>query len=274
MTITANHAHVGPRESTNRYLAERGHPELLIELMDACEIDRCVAFAPFAEFLEGTGIDPNTWLAEQVAPHSGRLIPFGTINPKRADAVTELERIRALGFKGVKMHPAVQEFAVAAPELDEFYAAAQELGLILDFHTGVHRYPIFDFHPLQFDGVALRHPRLRMVLEHMGGRSFFHDAVAVIQNDRLNPQGRVLYAGLTSVFHREAHRVWYMGPERIDELVWQIGEDHIIFGLDFPYNDLALTQHALTMIRELSLPESVKAKILGNNLNRLLQTTV
>lgn len=272
MAIIANHAHVGPRESTSRYLSERGHPDQLVELMDACDIDQCVAFAPFAEYLDGTGIDPNTWLAQQVECHGERLIPFGTVQPKRPDAAKELERIKSLGFKGVKMHPAVQEFAVAAPELFEFYAAAEELELILDFHTGVHRYPIADFHPLQFDTVAMRFPRLRMVLEHVGGRSFFHDAVAVIQNDRLNSQGRVLYAGLTSVFHREAHRVWYMGPERIEELVWQIGEDYILFGLDFPYNDLALTQHALAMIRSLSLPETVKAKILGDNLSRLLQT--
>lgn len=63
------------------------------------------------------------------------------------------------------------------------YSAAQENGLFLSFHTGLHWYRIADYQPLLFDEVAWNFPRLKFSMEHVGGYHFFRDALAVICNN-------------------------------------------------------------------------------------------
>lgn len=55
----------------------------------------------------------------------------------------------------------------------EVYSAAQENGLFLSFHTGLHWHRIADYQPLLFDEVAWNFPRLKFSMEHVGGYHFF-----------------------------------------------------------------------------------------------------
>jgi predicted TIM-barrel fold metal-dependent hydrolase len=65
-----------------------------------------------------------------------KIIPGCSINPLRADALRELERCREAGSRLVKVHTAIQGVDPAHPELDAFYKLANELGVVLMFHTG------------------------------------------------------------------------------------------------------------------------------------------
>lgn len=76
----------------------------------------------------------------------------------------------------------------------------------ISFHTGVHRARISESHLLLFDEVAFNFKNLKFSMEHVGGYSFFYEAVAVMTN---NPKNT--YAGLTSVFDRGTNRCWYLG---------------------------------------------------------------
>jgi predicted TIM-barrel fold metal-dependent hydrolase len=267
--ILAHHAHVFP-EPVN----PRGTIDRLLRLLDECGIDQAVCFAPFAAQMSGTG-DPVEWLAAELNRRSaGRLFGFGTVDVARADVRDQVKRIRDVGFKGIKLHPNVQEFDILGDVALRIYEAAQDEDLFLTFHSGVHHYRIAHYSVLKFDEVAYRFPRLRISLEHVGGYSFFAEALAVIVNNIPFPpapgkRARV-FGGLTSVFTKDFLRFWYMGEERLREAIGQAGAAQFIFGLDFPYNLEENTKVAIRTIQSLGLSAEDEGLILGGNLRREL----
>ena len=266
--VLAHHAHVFP-EPVNR----DGTTERLLRLMDECGIDEAVCFPPFAHQMEGAGVDPVQWLATELRGRT-RLHGFGTVDFRRGDRRDQVRRIADAGFGGIKLHPNAQEFDLLGAEAMEVYAAAQDENLFLTFHSGVHHYRIKHYNVLGFDEVAYNFPRLRLSLEHVGGYSFFHEALAVIVNNipfppREGERPRV-FGGLTSVFTSHYNRFWYMPRERLVEAVAQAGAAQLIFGLDFPYNLEDNTKLALQALRDLGLPPDDLALILGGNLRREL----
>lgn len=62
---------------------------------------------------------------------------FGSVFPGSDDAFAELERIKEMGLRGVKLHPDYQGFAVDDPKWKPLYRKISELGLITVFHAGV-----------------------------------------------------------------------------------------------------------------------------------------
>ncbi len=64
------------------------------------------------------------------------IFAFGSVFPDAVDALEELERIKELGLKGVKLHPDYQGFFVDDRKMKPIYKKIGELGLITVFHTG------------------------------------------------------------------------------------------------------------------------------------------
>ncbi|MEU2238189.1 amidohydrolase family protein [Streptomyces sp. NPDC018338] len=116
-------------------------------------------------------------IAAAAAEHPDVLVPFGSVDPHRPDAVA---RARALvldhGVRGFKFHPSLQAFAPNEREHYPLYAALQELGVPALFHTGQTgigaglpggrgiklRYS----DPMLLDDVAADFPGLTIVLAH------------------------------------------------------------------------------------------------------------
>ncbi len=72
------------------------------------------------------------------AIHNGRdIICFGSVYPDSEEAFEELERIKALGLPGVKLHPDYQSFRVDDPRWKPLYRKISSLGLITLFHAGL-----------------------------------------------------------------------------------------------------------------------------------------
>lgn len=65
------------------------------------------------------------------------VVAFGSVYPHSEDALDELERIKSLGLKGVKLHPDYQGFAVDDPKMKPIYRKISSLGLICVFHAGL-----------------------------------------------------------------------------------------------------------------------------------------
>ena len=87
--IFANHAHVFPKESK-----PEGTVDKLLELMDACEIEKAVCFAPFHGHYEYFGLkgEPNEFLAEAILPHKN-LVGFGTVDLDKDNIEEQVENI-------------------------------------------------------------------------------------------------------------------------------------------------------------------------------------
>ncbi len=71
-----------------------------------------------------------------LAKESPKILPGCSINPKRRDALRELQRCRDAGCRLIKVHTAIQGVDPALPEFEPFYRLAEELGVVLMFHTG------------------------------------------------------------------------------------------------------------------------------------------
>jgi predicted TIM-barrel fold metal-dependent hydrolase len=263
MPIFANHAHVAPPDALPHATVDD-----LLRLMDQCGIERAVCFAPFGRQFEaaGRGDDPNAWLAEAIADRD-ELIGYATLAPQDPASIPALDRAVSLGLRGVKLHPAIDLFDLTDPRCLDFYAAATALGLPLDFHTAPHHAPLRAAEVLKHDEIAWAVPGAVQILEHAGGRPFFTDALAVLANHHADPPR--VYTGITSVLN-PAHRVWYLGPERVEELARVLGSGVLIYGLDFPYNSAEEIREELRLCRELDLGPGGLEALLGGNLARLL----
>lgn len=118
--IFANHAHVFPEEVK----PERGIASLK-RLMDECLIERAVCFAPFQSQYEEYNMsgDCISWLAGEIK-NDDSLVGFGTIDVDSGDITGQVNRIADFGFKGIKLHPAYQEFNIMGDKACEIYSAA------------------------------------------------------------------------------------------------------------------------------------------------------
>jgi len=65
------------------------------------------------------------------------IFAFGSVYPDSPDALDELDRIKELGLKGVKLHPDYQGFFVDDPKWKPLYKKISSLGLITVFHAGM-----------------------------------------------------------------------------------------------------------------------------------------
>ena len=271
--IFANHAHLFPHNTK-----PNGDIDCLKALLDECEIEGAVCFSPFWHqmdmYAHTTGQNPCEWTANALK-NEPNLVGFGTVDFDRADLKDQVKKIKALGLKGIKIHPAAQEVNIAGKELFEVYEQAQEEGLFISFHTGLHWHRIADYQMLLFDEVAYNFPKLRFSMEHMGGYSFFKEALLIMNNYSRN-EVQNTFAGWTSIametdaMGNERAGAWSLTDDQLCTLIHQTGHERSIFGLDFPYNGVAETKAAIERIKNLPITEEAKKGILGDNLRRIL----
>ncbi|MGV1007301.1 MAG: amidohydrolase family protein [Dermatophilaceae bacterium] len=97
-----------------------------------------VIFTVDVELALGQPRISNEFVAEGAARHSDVLIPFACIDPARGKAgVMELERLIAdYGVKGMKFHPALQDFLPNDHSVYPLYEVLEGHGLPALFHTG------------------------------------------------------------------------------------------------------------------------------------------
>ena len=65
-----------------------------------------------------------------------KIVAFGSVHPDAPDALEELERIKAAGLVGVKLHPEYQQFYADEERMKPIYRKISALGLITLFHAG------------------------------------------------------------------------------------------------------------------------------------------
>ena len=271
--IFANHAHLFPKNTK-----PNGDIDCLKALLDECEIEGAVCFSPFWHqmdmYAHTTGQNPCEWTAS-ILKNEPNLVGFGTINFDRADLKDQVKKIKALGLLGIKIHPAAQEVNIAGKELFEVYEEAEKQGLFISFHTGLHWHRIADYQMLLFDEVAFNFPKLRFSMEHMGGYSFFREALLVMNNNSRN-EIQNTFAGWTSIametdaLGNERAGAWSLTDDQLCTLIHQTGHERSIFGLDFPYKGVPETKAAIERIKNLPITEDAKRGILGDNLKKIL----
>jgi predicted TIM-barrel fold metal-dependent hydrolase len=162
--------------------------EGMIRHMDEANIEKAVIMAfdtSASDHWAFTGKKiTNDDVAAFVRQYPDRFIGYGSVDPRRPDAVEETERcIKELGFKGMKFHPG----GVGVYPNDEklfypIYEKCVELGVPVQSHcgtTGLYFTKIKYTMPIYYDDVAVDFPTLKLVLLHFGIGGWYEQAMAV-----------------------------------------------------------------------------------------------
>ncbi len=104
----------------------------LKEQMDADGVDMSVVHAIATNPRQMHKVNDYAFLMDR----DSRIVAFGSVHPDAPDALEELERIKAAGLKGVKLHPEFQGFYADDEKLKPIYRKISQLGLITLFHAG------------------------------------------------------------------------------------------------------------------------------------------
>ena len=196
----------------------------------------------------------NTWAAEK-QQQSSEIISFGTIHPEYKNIDEELQRIKALGLKGVKFHPDYQKFYVDTKESLLLYEKIFKLGLVILIHAGIDIGLPAPYHctPERLEKVVDNFENEKMIAAHMGGYQFWSQVKEKLV-------GRGLYFDTSYSFD-------FMPEEEFTEMIKDHGSDKILFGTDSPWADQAAE---VNKIKQLKLSEAEKKNILAANAVKLL----
>ncbi len=226
-------------------IREKISPEGVIETLDRCGIDQGVIFPLTFMPPDGKWQKLNEMTKRYVQKHPDRLIGFAIINPNDIpSSLNELERCRAeFGFKGLKLHPSMQEFFSNSSELFPIYEYCQNHQLPILFHTGASLPSHSDkfSHPILLDDVAVKFPNLKIIVAHMG-RPYYQDAALLIRKhaniyaDLCANEGRV---GGTALL--EEALTWIK--------TYADGVKRLLFSSDFPVFDPKKGLESLDFIR-------------------------
>ncbi len=194
-------------------------------------------------------IPANDFLHAEKNAHPENFIAFGTIHPDFPDIEKEIARIRAMGLKGIKIHPDFQGIYINEPKMFRIYEAAGDLPLMI--HMGDKK---GDFSsPWRLAQVLDKMPELTVIAAHFGGYSEWDDACKHLV-------GRNLYFDTSST-------LWELPVEKAREMICAHGVDRILFGSDYP---ASCQEHAIADVLKLELPENDNEKIFHLNAERLL----
>jgi predicted TIM-barrel fold metal-dependent hydrolase len=229
------HTHVGeyPAHIGEKFAAEarQAWPDVQLggtldeHYRDAlADVDAAIVLAfnaPAAGF-----VVPNGYVAEYVARDPERLFGFGAVDPHDPGAVAELEGFRDLGLRGCKLCPIYQDVDPLSAEFLAVCAALERLELPMLIHQGTtfsRAGSLLQANPALLDVIALRHPRLTMVIAHMG-HPWFDEAIQVV---RRHPN---VYADVSALVSRR----WLLYNALVAAA--EYGVTHkLIFGTDFPF---------------------------------------
>ena len=120
----------------------------------------------------------NDFVASKVNLHPDRLIGLGALHPEMEDPYAEIERIIALGLRGIKLHSDFQCFDIDDERMMPVYRRLAERGLPVLFHTGDARYDYS--RPEKLARVARAVPELTCIGAHFGGYQRWEEAAQTL----------------------------------------------------------------------------------------------
>lgn len=258
MTVADVHTHIFPRKLALRasksigdfYDMETHHGaslETLLELEEQAGTAYTAVSSSATSALQVQNI--NDFIAESVRGR-GNLVGIGTLFPTMKHWEAELDRMEALGLRGVKIHADFQGIPIDEPKAVPMYREIARRGLPVLFHMGDER---FDYSaPERLTNLISQVPDLIAIAAHFGGwrawgRSFD------------NPQPE-------NVFYDTSSSLMYLSREWALEFLDKFGAERFLFGSDFP---MWTPEEELSRFLELGLDETTRDKILFGNFEQL-----
>jgi len=270
--------------------------------MDAAGVDMQVLSlnSPGVEQIEAdeavaAARDANDFLADVVKKHPTRFAGFATL-PIQApnEAAKEFERcVRQLGFKGCNINGHTRGRYLDEAFFAPILATAEALGTPIYLHPTVPHKPIADalyggFSPavtgilassawgwhietavhllrLILGGVFDRHPKLQVVIGHMGEALPF---MLPRMNRNLPPPVTGLKRSMGDYLRQNVHYTFggfNFAPTFLN-LLLEVGVERIMFSVDYPYGSM---EEAKSFLQHLPVSEADRERIAHGNAETL-----
>jgi predicted TIM-barrel fold metal-dependent hydrolase len=215
------------------------------------------------------GHQPNSIeeIAEGAARNNDVLIPFGSVDPLDADAVTRARQlVEDHGVAGFKFHPSLQGFDPSSPEYYPLWETLQDLNVPTLFHTGQNGIgaglpggggiKLRWSNPALLDDVAADFPDLQIIMAHPSVP--WQEEAISIATHKSN-----VWIDLSGWSPK------YFPAELVRAANSRL-QDKVLFGTDYP---LITPQKWFGAFENLQLKDEVRPKILKANAIELFSRT-
>ena len=194
---------------------------------------------------------------------------FGGMHPDTEDYKAELNRIAALGLKGIKLHPAYQQVPLNDIRYKRIIDYADRLGLIVSVHGGLDiGIPGEWSTPKQAREIIDEIQPKKLVMAHMGAWQQWEESKEYLCGQDVYFDTAYCYCNIDYRADADENtKVRNLNQAEFIELVRLHGADKILFGSDSPWSK---QQENLQLLQNMDLTEGEKAKILGENAKKLL----
>lgn len=191
----------------------------------------------------------NDYTLQQMQSHSC-FTGFGTIHVEMENLMEEVERIPAMGLKGIKIHPDCQHFNIDDPRLFPVYEAIQGK-LPMMMHLGDEQYDYS--HPARLRRVLDLFPDLQVCAAHFGGHTMYETA-----REYLSDTNCIMDISSTLMF---------IDRKTAEGYVNHYGAERLAFGTDYPVWD---PKREMELFLSLDLTEEQKEQIAWKTAARFL----
>ncbi len=190
----------------------------------------------------------NDFILGECAQHP-EFIGFGAMHPGYEDIGGELRRIKALGLRGVKLHPDFQQFYIDDDAALPMFRAIRDNDMFLLIHLGDDKRPYSD--PKRMALVIEKVPGLKVIGAHFGGYAVWWDNLETYR------PGSIVFDISSSLF--------LLDKETAYQLFDRYGMESFFWGTDFPMWD---HREELGRFFALGLSEEQNRMILYDNFAR------
>ena len=182
------------------------------------------------------------------------IIAFGSVFPDSEEVLEELERIKEMGLKGVKLHPDYQGFSVDDIKMKPIYEKISSLSLITVFHAG-NDYgfaPPYGATPEKIER-ALGWFSSPVIAAHFGG-------VGCGEGVLKHLAGKDIYFDTSYAYGTQSKYFF-------EKILEKHGTDKLLFGTDTPWHTADME---LRLLNSLDISEADMEKITHKNAEKLL----
>lgn len=230
-----------------------GTIESLLDSMQKSKIDLSVVLPVVTNPKQFQKINETAVLLNETYPD--KICSFGGIHPDSTDYKSELNTIKAMGFKGIKLHPDYQDTYFNDIKYKRIVSYATELDLNITVHAGYdigYGNPIHCTPQMSAEVIRDTSPN-RLILAHTGGFNQWDDVEQYIV-------GSNVYLDLS-------YTLGMISLEQLSRIIYHHGADKILFATDYPWGSQSST---LSLLSSLPIETEDRKLLLEKNARKLL----